>query len=263
MPVCIHSLTIWKNLTNSADRAEPLLFALPAKREAPLHSFCPGRENHYAVFPPIFFQGYPLIMNKRRRKQNDLRFIKAEHVIRSSFLCLMAETGFDELSVTDIVTKAQIGRGTFYLHYKDKYDLLHTFEKELTDDVQEIIQNIQTTGLAAVRRITIELFTYFEKNITKMRALFGEKGDFGFQNRIKEMVWYAEFSKFFVQSIRENGSAVPSEYLASYIESSIHSLFLTWLKKERRESPEEITAIIMELILTTMRPPKVTDLTPE
>jgi len=197
-------------------------------------------------------------MNQRRHKQNDLRFIKAEHVIRSSFICLIAEKGFEELSVTDIVTKAQIGRGTFYLHYKDKHDLLHTFEKELTADMQEIIRSIQTTGVLAVRQITIELFTYFEENITTMRALFGERGDFGFQTRIKEMVWYAEFSKFFVQSIRENGSAVPSEYLASYIESSIHSLFLTWLKKERRESPEEITEIIMELMMTTIRPPGVT-----
>lgn len=205
----------------------------------------------------------PITMNQRRQKHNDLRFIKAEHVIRSSFICLISEVGFEELSITDISTKANIGRGTFYLHYKDKHDLLHTFEKEITTDMQEIIRNIQITGLAGVRQITIDLFTYFENNIITMRALFGQKGDFGFQNRIKEMVWYAEFSKIFVQGIRENGSAVPLEYLASYIESSIHSLFLTWLKKERRESPEEITAIIMELILTTMRPSKVTDPTPE
>jgi AcrR family transcriptional regulator len=192
-------------------------------------------------------------MNQRRRTQNDLRFIKAEHVIRSSFICLIAEAGFEELSVTGIVTKAHIGRGTFYLHYKDKYDLLHTFEKEITADMQEIIRSIQTAGLEAVRQITIKLFTYFEDNITIMQALFGQKGDLGFQNRIKEMVWYAEFSKIFVRSIREFGSAVPLEYLASYIESSINSLFLTWLRKENRESPEEITGIIMELMLTTMR----------
>ena len=202
-------------------------------------------------------------MNQRRVKQNDLRFIKAEHVIRSSFISLIAEVGFEELSVTDIVTKAHIGRGTFYLHYKDKHDLLHTFEKEITADMQEIIRSIQTTGLAAVRQITIKLFTYFEDNITTMRALFGQKSDFGFQNRIKEMVWYAEFSKIFAQGIREFGSAVPLEYLASYIESAIHSLFLTWLRKESRESPEEITGIIMELMLTAMRPSKVTGLPPE
>lgn len=193
-------------------------------------------------------------MDQRRQKPNDLRFIKAEHVIRSSFIHLIAEKGFEDLSVTDIVTHAEIGRGTFYLHYKDKHDLLHTFEKELTADMQEIIRSIQTTGIAAVGEITIRLFTYFEDHILTMQALFGEKGDFGFRNRIKEMVWYDEFSRIFSQGIREKGSSVPVEYLASYIESSIHSLFLTWLKKEKRESPEEITGIILELMLTAMRP---------
>ncbi|MGZ2546862.1 TetR/AcrR family transcriptional regulator [Staphylococcus saprophyticus] len=36
---------------------------------------------------------------------------------------------FDEISVKDICKLAEISRGTFYLHYQDKYDLVSKYQK--------------------------------------------------------------------------------------------------------------------------------------
>lgn len=45
-------------------------------------------------------------------------------VIREAFYELLREKGFDKLTVSDLCKRAQINRGTFYLHYEDKYELL-------------------------------------------------------------------------------------------------------------------------------------------
>ena len=45
-------------------------------------------------------------------------------VIRKSFFELLRETGFAKITVADICRRAEINRGTFYLHFEDKYALL-------------------------------------------------------------------------------------------------------------------------------------------
>ena len=45
-------------------------------------------------------------------------------VIQEAFFALLAEVGFAKMTVVDICRRAEINRGTFYLHYEDKYALL-------------------------------------------------------------------------------------------------------------------------------------------
>ena len=45
-------------------------------------------------------------------------------VIREAFCALLAEVGFAKMTVADICRRADIHRGTFYLHYEDKFALL-------------------------------------------------------------------------------------------------------------------------------------------
>lgn len=63
-------------------------------------------------------------------KKEDLRIIKTKQSIKESFIELVKEKGYNKVSVTDIVNKANINRNTFYFHYEDKEDLI----KQLLND---------------------------------------------------------------------------------------------------------------------------------
>ena len=54
----------------------------------------------------------------------DRRRRYALSVIQEAFFALPAEVGFAKMTVADICRRAEINRGTFYLHYEDKYALL-------------------------------------------------------------------------------------------------------------------------------------------
>lgn len=49
---------------------------------------------------------------------------QTKEAITESFLILLSEKNFENLSVTAIIQKAGFSRSTFYLHFTDKYDLL-------------------------------------------------------------------------------------------------------------------------------------------
>lgn len=55
---------------------------------------------------------------------NDLRALKTLHAIETSFLNLLENKKFKNITINDISENAIINRSTFYLHYTDKYQLL-------------------------------------------------------------------------------------------------------------------------------------------
>lgn len=69
----------------------------------------------------------------------DKRIVKTTKNIKRVLVELMAEEGFKNVTVRQIVNRAKINRGTFYLHYKDKFDLLEQLEKDLLEALTVVI----------------------------------------------------------------------------------------------------------------------------
>ncbi|BBP89763.1 hypothetical protein BsIDN1_33810 [Bacillus safensis] len=59
-------------------------------------------------------------------------------MIVDSFLSLASEKDFNNITVRDITEKATINRATFYAHFDDKFDLLHsTITNTFTDKLKK------------------------------------------------------------------------------------------------------------------------------
>lgn len=65
-------------------------------------------------------------------KKEDLRVQKTKNAIRGAFIELVEQKGYKKVTVSDIVSKANINRNTFYLHYQDKEDLIEQVISELS-----------------------------------------------------------------------------------------------------------------------------------
>lgn len=67
-------------------------------------------------------------------------------VIREAFFALLAEVGFAKMTVADICRRADINRGTFYLHYEDKFALLDA----LIDEALAAVPPLEGSGADAL-----------------------------------------------------------------------------------------------------------------
>ncbi|MET8797750.1 TetR/AcrR family transcriptional regulator [Nocardia sp. NPDC004568] len=54
----------------------------------------------------------------------DRRVRKTRHALHRALIELMMERPYDRITVSDVITRADVGRSTFYAHYRDKDDLL-------------------------------------------------------------------------------------------------------------------------------------------
>ncbi|MBO9129456.1 TetR/AcrR family transcriptional regulator [Bacillus sp. 165] len=177
----------------------------------------------------------------------DLRIIRTKAAIRDALTELIEEKGFKSITVKDITTRAKINRGTFYIHYQDKYDLMSKCQQEVLYEMGETAKKIVSNGpvtIEAAFSMAVSQFEYIDQNAQFMKAVLGPKGDLSFQTQLKDFMRKTLFEEEQGSFINQENLLVPKEYLTSYISSAHLGVIQQWLLDGRKESPQEMARIL-------------------
>ncbi|MEM9774055.1 MAG: TetR/AcrR family transcriptional regulator [Chloroflexota bacterium] len=75
-------------------------------------------------------------MKKQPRKLNR-QVLRTRKLLQEALIDLVQEQDFDTLKIQDITDRANLGRATFYMHYKDKEDLLAAVVDQFRQELEE------------------------------------------------------------------------------------------------------------------------------
>ena len=126
----------------------------------------------------------------------DRRVRKTRKLLKEALVALMTEKDFRKITVTELTKKADINRGTFYLHYFDIYDLLEEMENEALDYIKKIIEKYSNP--VDYYKILINIIEYVKGKKTFFQQIFGENGDIAFINKLKQ-----EMKKIFIRTNKD------------------------------------------------------------
>jgi AcrR family transcriptional regulator len=87
----------------------------------------------------------------------DRRIAKSQEAIKNAVIELMSEKNFDDITIQEISDRANVSRGTIYLHYLDKYDLL---DKLITEHIEELRDMVQINIICSESFKTLVNFTH-------------------------------------------------------------------------------------------------------
>src|SRR5574344_2416416 len=76
----------------------------------------------------------------KRLKAEYRSSIRSKTMIKEALLELMIEKPFDKITITDIVKKADINRGTFYAHYDNTSDVLKSISSSVMDEISSVFK---------------------------------------------------------------------------------------------------------------------------
>ncbi|MDQ0497219.1 TetR/AcrR family transcriptional regulator [Paenibacillus brasilensis] len=99
----------------------------------------------------------------------DRRVIKTKKAIHQAFLALFYTKNIESITINDIADLANVNRGTVYLHYSDKYDLL---DHLIAEHIQNMIGFCNPDSGARMRDELTPLFEYLKENIAFFTAMF-------------------------------------------------------------------------------------------
>ncbi|CAM5197993.1 TetR family transcriptional regulator OS=Ureibacillus acetophenoni OX=614649 GN=SAMN05877842_11271 PE=4 SV=1 [Ureibacillus acetophenoni] len=179
---------------------------------------------------------------------------KTKQLIQKSFLEILEKKSFDSITIGDITKHAAINRGTFYLHYMDKFDLLEKIEQQLFADLGNHIDELQSHYLSIQtfekeqEQLAATLFSFIEMQAPILKLFFSDHGRAGFHLRFR-----AAFMEKVRVNLEKNESftanlTVPMEYFLSFITSAFLGLIEQWIQNGLDKTPEEMTRLYIDII---------------
>ena len=188
----------------------------------------------------------------KRGIKMDRRKRKTRTAIQKACVELIKEKGFDAMSILDIAERADINRGTFYLHFIDKHDMIDQFVDELMDEIEKNFFDIPVDSNSLEELIKsrykplIQVFTIFRDQREILEILFHTKGVLEIQNRFNEIA-YKIFDNNIKTAIDEKYQ-VPQLFFTVFVASLI-GIAQYWIQGDGTQTPEELARDLLNIII--------------
>lgn len=182
--------------------------------------------------------------------KTDRRVRRTKALLIQAFVTLLQEKPIKDITVKELCDVADLNRGTFYLHYKDIYDMIEQLETDILNEFQTLIQqyDIDNADPARPYMLLYDIFQFAADNAALCRVLLSENGDISFLINIKSL-----FRDFYLRlCIATFGESDYSRYEYSYefIAAGCVGLIESWLSSEHPKPPEEIATLASNIIGT-------------
>jgi AcrR family transcriptional regulator len=183
-----------------------------------------------------------------RNTKADRRSQRTRELLNTALIELMLERRYDDITVQDIIDRANVGRSTFYAHYLDKEDLLVSGFTQVLDALrQHVEQHRQSDG-----RAPSGLAFFFEHVQTHHQLYKALVRGGGIELLYKEgrVRLRQNIEQHLVMLVPAGQtSAAPPELVADYMAGAILTMLRWWLDNGMTYPPEQMDAMFQQLVL--------------
>lgn len=183
--------------------------------------------------------------DKRRRKPDE-RARRTRARLGSAFVALIHEKPIGDVTVQDVLNRAAVGRSTFYLHFRDKNDLLLS--------QLEVFLETMSTWLSVRKEISRRVVPVAEmfEHIENQKELYRILADAGRLNDFFDLA-QGYFARGIEDRLRQSKHLpkIPQGELAARacaLAGSLLSLLRWWLDRGAKEPPREMDELFHRMV---------------
>lgn len=181
-------------------------------------------------------------------KREDRRVRRTKQLIKQSFIELMHEKPFNEIKIKDIAEKADLNRGTFYLHYVDIYELLNSIENEIFETLETLLLAYHSNTLQiSCFDLLKEVFSYIETNRDLFEVLLTSEVQEEFLIKLQKMI--KTLGLELMQTTYKDTSLPHYSYFLSFVLNGVLGVTEQWFKNGMDLSSTEMATMINHFIM--------------
>ena len=170
----------------------------------------------------------------------DRRARRSRKLLKQGFMDLLREKGFARISVRDIAERADVNRGTFYLHYPDTTALMRSVEEDMLNEAQELVDAHLQEAMEgnSLRPLFEPLLDYVVAHREACATLFKNDSCSGFLEGIQRLACVNGR-----RLIARRYSALTEEqlsYFSSFVAFGLTGLMKTWFDRGMSLPKEEL-----------------------
>ena len=184
-------------------------------------------------------------------KKQDSRVRKSKDSLKNSLIELMQSKSVNNITVKELVIKADLNRSTFYNYYCDIPDMLKKLEEEL---YTEFLYTIERHIYKCDKNIDISEGTHefiedmcnvITDNYDICKCIFSKNGDLNFLFELEEII-----ENHLRDQLKEKFDRKVDHlsYVYSFFKSGYIGILKTWMKGGCKESTKEIADLTYNLL---------------
>ncbi len=172
----------------------------------------------------------------------DRRVRRTRETLHRALIELMMERAYDRISVSDVIARADIGRSTFYAHFRDKEDLLVHGLDELRVELAPGEGDRARGGSPS-----LAVFEHFRESQEVWRAMAGRRGADAFMRHLHDFLLELVDAQLRARA-PQGPTRVPVAALAEFAVSTMIGLGVRWWRMgEGPMSAREVDRLYREL----------------
>jgi len=166
----------------------------------------------------------------------DRRITRTKQSIAKAFLELFSEKDFEQITINEIADRANVNRGTIYLHYSDKYDL---FDKCIEDHINQLISLCKKKDVHGVHQVmeyeVKPVFDYLKDHYLFFSSMFTNQRAIIFRDSLQHFISVSLMEKMNIQG---NNIEVDNELNAQFMTSAFVGILEWWIRNQMPRSTE-------------------------
>jgi len=188
----------------------------------------------------------------------DRRVRRTRRRLRDALIELVLDKGYDNITIQEITDRADLSRATFYLHYKDKDELLANSLEEMLDELVNSVSDMifkpeyepgdeHPPSLLAFRHVSEYADLY--------RSLLGDKGvtsviyrTLNYLSGVYEKQLTVPMEKQAIEA-----PVVPIHVAARSLAGALFAIVSWWLENDMPYTEEEIARMFHDMTAASIR----------
>lgn len=180
---------------------------------------------------------YGDFMDRRQRKTREAIF--------TAFIGLLSEKEFSRITVGEIISRADVGRATFYAHFETKDFLLKELCEELFGHVLDCVNHEESAhsyifDCDAPNSVFLHLFQHLQKNDNGILALLSCPNNELFLRYFKDNLRRLAESQPELFAHRKS-PVLPEDFWADHVAATFVETVRWWVDHGMQQTPETIT----------------------
>lgn len=181
-------------------------------------------------------------------RKEDRRVKRTKKLLTQALTKLMTQKQLKEITVKELAELADMNRGTFYLYYRDIYDMLEKTESSLFNSLDAILtEHSSSNAYTDIKQVLEDVFEFISENREMCQVLLSENGDISFLHRLNGLV--REKCRAFWPSDHLNIESNDYEYSYSFRVFGCAGLIRAWLINECAEPSTYMAKLAENLLL--------------
>jgi AcrR family transcriptional regulator len=170
---------------------------------------------------------------------------------------VLAEKGLHETKVSDIAAAADVGVGTFYLHFQTKEALFDAVVEDTVTRLKATVDAARAHGKSAVEKLRLAnaaLFRFARDNREVFKIVFGHAAAYNDLIRRAQALFIADVEETIREGIASGAFAAMPPALVAQAMIGMATQVISWSTEHESVPHDTLTDTITTLALDGLRP---------